>query len=152
ATRVAQPLYARVLYLEDDDDQVVLIATDCEGLLRSAYEAIRAAVSEATGVARSRIVINWNHSHNAPWINLDVEALLAPHGLHQVDADCFRAAVGKIAGAAVRAKSAKRSATLSVGSVKLPELCWNRRVGYVNPEDVDRFNRRRRYPIGVTDP
>jgi hypothetical protein len=152
ATRVAQPLHARVLYLEDEDDQVVLIATDSEGLLRSAYEAIRAAVSEATGVATSRIVVNSNHSHNAPWFNLDVEALLAPHGLHQVDTDYFRAAVGKIAGAAVRAKSGKRTVTISVGSAKVPELSWNRRVGYVKPEDVDRFNRRRRYPIGVTDP
>ena len=63
ATRIGQPLHARVLYLEDDDDRVVFVATDCEGLLRSAYEAIRSAVSGATGVPPRHIVVNSNHSH-----------------------------------------------------------------------------------------
>jgi hypothetical protein len=29
ATRIGQPLHARVLYLEDDDDRVVFVATNC---------------------------------------------------------------------------------------------------------------------------
>jgi hypothetical protein len=78
ATEVAHPLYARVLYLEDEDDRAVLVATDYEGLLRTAYEKLRGAISRATGVPTSRIVVNSNHSHNAPWINLDLEDLVAP--------------------------------------------------------------------------
>jgi len=152
ATRIGQPLHARVLYLEDDDDRVVFVATDCEGLLRSAYEAIRSAVSGATGVPPRHIVVNSNHSHNAPWFNLDFEALLAPHGLHQVDMGYFRALVGKVADAARRAQAARRPVTVWAGSAQLPELSWNRRTGYVRPEDVDKANRRRKYPIGVTDP
>src|SRR5262245_38749576 len=83
ASQVAHPLYARVLYLEDEDDQAILVATDYEGLLRTAYEKLRGAISAATGVPTSRIVVNANHSHNAPWINLDLQDLLAPHGLCQ---------------------------------------------------------------------
>jgi hypothetical protein len=97
-------------------------------------------------------VVNSNHSHNAPWFNLDVEALLAPHGLHQVDGDDFRALAGKVADAARRARTARRPVTLSAGSTELHELSWNRRTGYVRPEDVEAANRRRKYPIGVTDP
>lgn len=152
ATEVAQPLHARVLYLEDEDDRAVLVATDYEGILRTAYEALRAAISEATRVPTDRIVINSNHSHNAPWINLDVEERLAPHGIHQVDRVYFRDVVHKVAQAAHRAKDAKRPVTISAGSARLPELCWNRRIGYVRSEDVERFNAKRDYPIGVTDP
>jgi hypothetical protein len=152
ANEVVHPLHARVLYLEDRDDQVIVVATDYEGILRTAYEMLRAAISKETGVPTHRIVVNANHSHNSPWINVDMEDLLAPHGIHQVDTNYFREAVAKIAQAARRAKENKKSVTLSVASARLPELCWNRRNGYVKTEDVDRFNQKRRYPIGVTDP
>ena len=68
ATEVAHPLYARVLYLSDKDDEVVLVATDYEGILRTAYDQLRNAISRAVHVPRSSIIINANHSHNAPWI------------------------------------------------------------------------------------
>jgi len=146
------PLMARVLYLEDRDDKVVIVATDYEGILRTAYDMIRSAISKETGVPTNHIVVNANHTHNAPWINLDEEDLLAPHGIHQVDREYFLSAVAKIARAAGQAKRNQRRVTISVGSVQAPELCWNRRVGYVRPEDLPRFNQRRRYPIGITDP
>ena len=141
-----------MLYLEDEDDRVILVSTDFEGILRTAYEALRTAISKATGVPASCIVVNANHSHNAPWINLDLEDLLAPHGIRQVDKEYFRDVVAKIALGAQQAKERRLPVTISVGSTRLPELAWNRRTGYVEPEDVGPFNRRRRYPIGVTDP
>jgi hypothetical protein len=152
ATEVAHPLHARVLYLEDKDDQAVLVATDYEGLLRTAYEALRGAVAEATGVPARRVVVNANHSHNAPWINLDLEDLLAPHKIRQVDRDYFKDVVAKVAAAARKAKDARRPVTVAAGTAKLTDLAWNRRTGYVKAEDVERFNKKRRYPIGVTDP
>lgn len=151
ATEVAHPLQARVLYLEDEDDRVVLVSTDFEGILRTAYETLRTAISEATGVPTRCIVVNANHSHNAPWINLDLEELLAPHGIVQVDKGYFRDVVAKIAAGARRAKESRRPVRISVGSTRLPELAWNRRTGYVAPENIGRFNHRRRYPIGITD-
>lgn len=152
ASEVAHPLYARVLYLEDGDDQAILVATDYEGILRTAYEKLRGAIARATGVPTSRIVVNANHSHNAPWINLDLEDLLAPHGIRQADKKYFEGVVARIAEAARRARDASRPVTLAAGSAKLPELAWNRRTGYVKPADEARFNRKRRYPIGITDP
>lgn len=152
ATEVAHPLHARVLYLDDADDQVLLVAVDYEGILRTAYDTLRQAIAEATGVPRSRIVVNSNHSHNAPWVNLDLQELLAPHGLRQVDTEYFDDTVAEIAKAARQAKEKCRAVTISAGSAQLPEMAWNRRSGYARPEDVDRLNRERRYPIGVTDP
>jgi neutral ceramidase len=152
ATEVAHPLHARVLYLEDEDDQAVIVALDYEGLLRTAYDRLRDAIAQATGVPRERIVVNCNHSHNAPWVNLDVVELLAPHGIRQVDRKHFEGAVTAIAGAARRAKQGMKAVTLSVGAARLPELAWNRRNGYVVPADVERFNKKRKYPVGVSDP
>jgi hypothetical protein len=152
AHQATLPLMARVLYLEDQNAKVIIVATDYEGILRTAYEMIRRAISQETGVPVNSIVVNANHTHNAPWINLDEEDLLAPQGIHQVDKLYFREAVTKIAHAANLAKKNKRRVTISAGSVEMPELCWNRRTGYVRSGDLARFNRKRRYPIGITDP
>lgn len=105
ATEIAHPLHARVLYLEDQDDQAILVALDYEGLLRTGYERLRAAIAGATGVPASRIVVNCNHSHNAPWVNLDLAgALLAGRALpvlreamQRIDGDGFTLASRKVA-------------------------------------------------------
>lgn len=152
AKEIAHPLYARVVYLEDSNDRVVLVATDYEGILRSAHDTIRSAVAEAANVPLQCVVVGSNHSHNAAWLNLDVEDLLTPHGLRQVDKKYFRDAVARIAAAARQARERKQPATVWAGSTILPELACNRRIGYVKPADVERMNRKRRYPIGITDP
>jgi len=152
AHRIADPLYARMLYLEDDDDRVLLIAIDWEGLLRSAHDTVRAAVAESTGLAPEHIVVNASHTHNAMWTNLDTQALLAEWGYQLVDREYFRNAVETIAAAAVRAIASKRPAQLSAGSGELQNFAVNHRTGYVKPQDRARFNRKRKYPIGITDP
>jgi hypothetical protein len=152
ATKVGHRLFARVLYLEDADDRLVLVATDWEGLLRTADEAARAAVAKAAGVAPGRVVVNASHSHNSMWINLDLEDILARRGLHLVERDYFEKAVRDIAEGARRAARDRQPVRLSVGSGRLNELSFNRRARYVKQEDRDRFNRKRKYPVGVTDP
>jgi hypothetical protein len=149
---IADPLYARIVYLEDDDDRVLLIAVDWEGLLRTAHDAVREAVSGSTGLPMERIVVNASHTHNAMWTNLDTEALLAEWGYHLVDRQYFHSAVETIAAAAVRAIASKQPARLSAGSGVLRDFSVNHRTVYVKPEDRARFNRDRRYPIGITDP
>jgi hypothetical protein len=149
---IGHPLFARILYIEEAGEQSIIIATDWEGVMRSAYDALRGAVSQATGVPEQRIVANASHSHNSTWFNLDVEDLLSPLGYHLCDRDYFFAAVADIAAAARRAVDAAQPARMSYGTGAFPEFAVNRRVGYVNPRDYDRFNSMRRYPIGVTDP
>ena len=90
AHEIADPLYARIVYLEDDDDRVLLIAIDWEGLLRTAHDGIRSAVASSTGLPMERIVVNASHTHNAMWNNLDTEALLAEWGYHLVDREYFQ--------------------------------------------------------------
>jgi hypothetical protein len=152
AQGIADPLHARILYLEDDDDRVLVIAIDWEGLLRTAHDGVRQAVARSTGLALEHIVVNASHTHNAMWANLDTEALLAEWGYHLVDREYFESAVETIAAAAVRAIASKRPARLSAGSGELRDFAVNHRIGYVKPEDRSRFNRKRRYPIGITDP
>ena len=149
---IADPLYARIVYLEDDDDRVLLIAIDWEGLLRTAHDGVREAVAGSTGLPLERIVVNTSHTHNAMWINLDSEDLLAEWGYHLVDREYFQSAVETIAAAAVRAIASKRPARLSAGSGVLRDFAVNHRTVYVKPQDRARFNRARKYPIGITDP
>lgn len=149
---IGHPLYARILYLEDASEPAIVIATDWEGIMRTAYGELRAAVSRATGVPVRRIVANAAHSHNSTWFNLDVEDLLAPLGYHLLDRDYFFSAVADIAAGARRAVDAAQPARMSFVTGELRDFAINRRARYVHPRDVDRFNRRRRYPIGVTDP
>ena len=113
---------------------------------------LRTAIAEATGLPEKCVVVGANHSHNAGWLNLDLHDLLAPHGLRQVDKMYLREAMAKIVAAAREAKQRKEPATVWAGCAQLPELAWNRRTGYVKSDDVDRMNRKGRYPIGVTDP
>ena len=123
ATEVAHPLYARVVYLEDENDQVVLVAIDCEGILRTAHDMLRTAIAEATGVSKQCVVVGANHSHNAQWLNLDMDDLLAPHGLRQVNKRHFRETVTKVAEAAREAKQSRRPITVSAGSAQLSDSC-----------------------------
>jgi hypothetical protein len=152
ARQIGHRLYARILFLEDKDDQTIIIATDWEGVMRTAHNQLRSAVSMATGVPEHHIVVNASHSHNSMWINLDVEELLAPHGISLVNRRYFDDAVTKIARAAAHAVQSAQYVSLAYGSDDLPGFASNRRARFVEPHDVAHFNERRRYPIGVTDP
>ncbi len=150
--RVAQPLYARLLYLESGAQRVLIVATDSEGILRSAYERLRRAIAAKTGLAPGQIVINSSHSHSGLYYSLDDEALLSPKGFHLLAMDSFEALVEQVSEGARQAIAGRQPVTLSVGEGQLPELAWNRRLMYLSDYHARRFNSRRKYPIGTTDP
>jgi hypothetical protein len=152
AHKIGHPLFAKIFYVEQGDEKALFIAADMEGYLRTAYSRIKNRVVEATGLVPEQIVINSSHSHNAMWVNLDVEALLNKSGLHLVDVGSFDASVERIARAAKQAVSSKQPVKLFAGEGRLPELAWNRRTKYLSDEEARRFNRRRQFPIGTTDP
>ena len=66
ATGVNDRLYSSALYLTDGHTPVVFIANDIIFVTREMTQRIRDAISQATGVSGSNIVISATHTHSAP--------------------------------------------------------------------------------------
>jgi neutral ceramidase len=152
ADTVCQRLFARMVYFESGDQRMLMIATDTAGILHTAYHTFRRAIAQKTGLSPGQIVINASHTHRGLYYNLDDQALLDKTPFQLVGMDSFNALVPRLAEGAKQAMANKRPAKLSVGQGQLPELAWNRRLLYLSEYHERRFNKRRKYPIGTTDP
>src|ERR1700682_5469377 len=60
------PLEANVLVLEGDEGRVVLCNVDTLGIDAPEVDELRVAVAEAAGASPAGVLLNWNHTHNAP--------------------------------------------------------------------------------------
>ena len=154
AKSVGDPLFARVLYLEDaaTHQAAVIVAIDVVGLTRVAHDEIRRVVAQAASIPLDRVVVNASHSHSAPYVVLEIEEIVAAHGYHVVDSTWFRNVVDRVGRTAAQARERREDVTISVGDGQLAELAFNRRLQYVQHADRPRFDKLRRYPLGVTDP
>lgn len=152
ADKVAQRLYARLVYLERGDHRMLLVAVDSEGVLRTAYNMLRAAIAASTGLEQGQIIINASHTHSGLYYSLDDEVLLAKYKYHLLRQQSFNLLVSHVAEGARQAAKNQQPVALSVGQGGLPELAWNRRLQYLSDYHARRFNPRRKFPIGTTDP
>jgi hypothetical protein len=67
ADKVAQPLYAKALALEDAAGKtVVIVTTDLLGIPRILREAVDAEVASRYRLARENLLINASHTHSGP--------------------------------------------------------------------------------------
>ena len=70
STGVHDPLHARALVLADsparDSNRVAIVTMDITGLSWDLGDALRAAITSATGV--ETVLINFSHTHNAPML------------------------------------------------------------------------------------
>ena len=77
STAVADPLYASCIAITDaTGNTVILIATDLLLATSSAFDPIRASISEKTGVPVDNIMVSASHNHCAPDYNDNVYATL----------------------------------------------------------------------------
>ena len=64
---VHQPLYAKVLVLEDEDDnRLVMITTDLIGILRELRTDIETEVQDRHGIGPDYLFMNASHTHSGP--------------------------------------------------------------------------------------
>jgi hypothetical protein len=66
ATTYGLPLEANVLVLDGDEGRVALCNVDTLGLDAPEVDELRDAVAEASRSSRAGVLLNWNHTHNAP--------------------------------------------------------------------------------------
>jgi neutral ceramidase len=84
ATMYGLPLEANALVLESVDELVVLCNVDTLGFDEPEIGLLRQEIADVTGASSKGILLNWNHTHNAPPA---CRSLLARSGLLATDGD-----------------------------------------------------------------
>jgi neutral ceramidase len=84
ATAYGLPLEASVLVLESGGERVALCNVDTIGIPSPEVDELRQAVAEAAGAAPAGVLLNWNHTHDAP---APCRSLLERAGILAADAD-----------------------------------------------------------------
>ena len=150
------PLTATVLVLEAGQLRTALVGLDLVGVLATTHARIRSAVSRVTGVPPEHVIVNASHTHSAPYVSEELQALLRPHGL-RIMADTFAdELVGAIDAAAVEAAGRAQPVTARFARGAVDRIASNRRPRLPDGGIVHRFGRppawMRRLPEGRIDP
>lgn len=128
AEGVVWPLQGRVMVIEINDTLVALISLDLLGLNSDTVAEWRNAISHASGVPASHILIGCSHTHRAP----------TPFPGATDDAEQAMTFLGeareRVAAAAAKAVANLESAELFSGEAQAPGVGFNRRPMYANGE------------------
>lgn len=119
-SRTADPLYARTLVLDDGEETIVLSVVDSCMLPTDTCDAIKAIVTDKTGIPRERILISATHTHSAP------SAMGMCLGTRR-DEDYTSFLIPKVAEGIVAAWERRRPAEVGWTSVDAPEFTNCRR-------------------------
>lgn len=112
-------------------EPIVVCAVDWTGLLNEAHVAWRSALAEAAGTSPDRVAVQCVHQHDAPFVCLASEALIAEEkaGLQIVDLSFFRECLERgrqaVAGALQRMKPLTHTAS---AQSRVERIAGNRRV------------------------
>jgi len=110
---------------------IVVCAVDWTGILNEAHVAWRTALAEAAGTTPDRVAVQCVHQHDAPFVCLYAEKLVAEQqdGLQVVEVDFFQACLDR-ARAAVKAALPKARPVTHVarGEGPVEMVASNRRV------------------------
>ena len=113
------------------DKPVVVCAVDWTGILNSAHVAWRTALAQAAGTTPDRVAVQCVHQHDAPFVCIDAEKLVAKQNdaLIIVQMDFFNACLNKATQAIKEALSKARPLThIAQGESKVEKVASNRRV------------------------
>ena len=113
------------------DKPVVVCAVDWTGILNSAHVAWRTALAQAAGTTPDRVAVQCVHQHDAPFVCIDAEKLVAKQNdaLIIVQMDFFNACLNKATQAIKEAIPRARPLThIAQGESKVEKVASNRRV------------------------
>src|SRR5689334_12261965 len=86
ATKVIDPLYAQVLYLQDAKGTgMALVSFDMIGISPALSHRIRKAIVQELGVEYNLVVLNCSHTHSGPYMIRDFMAGVGPAPAIEVD-------------------------------------------------------------------
>ncbi len=110
---------------------IVICAVDWTGILNDAHVAWRTALAEAAGTTAERVAVQCVHQHDAPFVCLHAEKLIAEQqaGLCVVEVEFFRKCLDRAREAVKSALPNARALThVAHGEGKVIEVAGNRRV------------------------
>lgn len=125
------------LILTGAGDPIVLCAVDWTGLLNEAHQKWRQVLAQAAGTTPDRVAVQCVHQHNAPFVCLEGERIVAAQGdlPRTVFVDFFDQCLDRGANAIAAALKNLRPVThLAVGQAKVEKVASNRR--FLNAEGV----------------
>ncbi len=110
---------------------IVVCAVDWTGILNGAHVALRTALAEAAGTTPDRIAVQCVHQHDAPFVCLHAEKLIAEPqgGLHVVGLEFFNQCLERAREAVKTAlPKSQRITHIATGESKVEKVASNRRV------------------------
>jgi neutral ceramidase len=118
-SKIADPLHARAMVLDDGVTPLVLAVVDSCMMAREDLDAAKAIASRVTGISVSNMMLSSTHTHTAP----------AVYGCHGNDAEPeYRAyIIPRIADSIVTAWRKLQPARIAWGARDLPQFVHNRR-------------------------
>lgn len=110
---------------------IVICAVDWTGILNDAHVAWREALADAAGTSPDRVAVQCVHQHDAPFVCLHAEKLIAEQndGLRVVDVSFFRDCLVRARDAVKAALPKARAVThVAQGQAAVEQVASNRRV------------------------
>lgn len=128
---VADPLEAIGYVLLGAGEPIVVCAVDWTGILNRAHVEWRTALAQAAGTTPNRVAVQCVHQHDAPFVCLDTEKLLAAQhaGLSCVDPAFFQSCLERGQNAIREALPKARPVThVATGEARVDRIAGNRRL------------------------
>jgi len=110
---------------------IVICAVDWTGILNEAHVAWRKALADAAGTTPDRVAVQCVHQHDAPFVCLHAERLVAEQndGLRVVDAEFFNRCLSRARDAVKAALPTARTVSqIAHGDARVERVAGNRRV------------------------
>lgn len=117
---VHDPLFARVLVLDDGENACAIAGCDLLGMHTQITAGVRERTEKTTGIAPDATLVAATHSHAGPYG-------LRGGMFSQLNETLAAGLVDKISAAIAEAYESRRPATLKVGSTHLDTISMNRR-------------------------
>lgn len=128
---VDDPLEAIGFVLTGAGKPIVICAVDWTGILNEAHLQWRSAIAEAAGTTPDRVAVQCVHQHDAPFVCLEANKLVAEQkGLqHLVQLDFFEQCLSEAKKAVTGAMQQLQPVThIATGEAKVEKVASNRRI------------------------
>ena len=131
---VLDPVFVRATVVSDGANRVALIAWDVTDTREGFVAKVRAAVSRATGIPGTNILITASHTHSAPWVPSENDSLLEAERRTLLPvqngpgySEWAENLITRTVAAAKQADKARKPVTLSIARAWAGDLVFNRR-------------------------
>ncbi len=127
---VLDDLYVRTVYIETDEERLLLAAADLIGLYPEDTSEFLRCMAEAAGLRPDQVVLHATHTHQTGNSRWDVARLLEPYGLaEEFSSPVFRDLVVEgLAKAAAEAAGSRRPCEMAYCEAIVSGIASNRRV------------------------